>query len=188
MSEMQASFDQMSSNVLSQIDQKGQTANDDPNYIKLGGVAPLKPAPGDRDYDVSAERLFAPSQRTYALLLLRPNGTFAYVINSKANVKSLTDGDAPGDMRVRGTYLEDGNVCTLKPMPPSIFRAGHPEITMYEDPDDEPFSDGDNSELSSFKVVLGDQPSLFGAEGQVALKMNLPAEAKDSWMNPDYEE
>ena len=137
----------------------------------------------------TAERLFVPSQRTYAKLLLHPNGTFAYVINCKANVKSLTDGDAPGGMRVRGTYLEHGNVCTLKPMLPSTFRAGHPEITMYEDSDEEGFGDGDNSELSSFKVVLGDQPArVLEREGQVALKMDLPAEAKGSWMDPDYEE
>jgi len=152
--------------------------------------APAKAAQEDCGTDVSAgaatdERLFVPSQRTYAMLLLRPNGTFAYVINCKANVKGLTDGDAPGGMRVRGTYLEHGNVCTLNPMPPSTFRTGHPEITVYEDSDEEGFADEGNSERSSFKVVLGDQPA---REGQVALKMDLPAEAKDSWMDPDYEE
>jgi hypothetical protein len=137
----------------------------------------------------SAERLFVPSQRTYAQLLLRPNGKFAYVFNAKANVSSLTDGDAPRDMRVRGTYLENGNVRTLKPMPLSTFRAGHPEATMIEDVDDNRCYNSDDEEsdreLSSFDVVLGDQPA---QEGQVALKMDLPAEAKDSWMDPDYEE
>ena len=145
--------------------------------------APAKAAQEDCGTDVSAgaatdERLFVPSQRTYAMLLLRPNGTFAYVINCKANVKGLTDGDAPGGMRVRGTYLEHGNVCTLKPMSPSTFRAGHPEITMIEDSDDDNSDDeDDNSECSSFDVVLGEDE-----------KMDLPAEAKDSWMDPDYEE
>ena len=123
------------------------------------------------------ERLFVPSQRTYAMLLLRPNGTFAYVFNCKARVDRLTDGDVPDGMRVRGTYLENGNVCTLKPMSPSTFRAGHPEITMIEDSDDNSDDEDDNSECSSFDVVLGEDE-----------KMDLPAEAKDSWMDPDYEE
>jgi len=40
MSSMQASFDNMSSNVVSQISEKGNTADDDANYIKLGGTPP----------------------------------------------------------------------------------------------------------------------------------------------------
>ena len=40
MSSMQASFDNMSSNVVSQISEKSKTADDDANYIKLGGTPP----------------------------------------------------------------------------------------------------------------------------------------------------
>ena len=145
--------------------------------------APANAAQADGGTGVSAgaataERLFVPNQRTYAKLLLRPNGTFAYVFNGKAKVDRLTDGDVPRGMRVRGTYLENGNVCTLKPMTPSTFRAGHPEITMFEGSDDNDNSDDeDNSERSNFDVVLGEDE-----------KVDLPAEAKDSWMDPDYEE
>ena len=135
----------------------------------------------------ATDRFFVPSQRTYAKLLLRPNGTFAYVINCKASVDRLTDGDVPNDMRVRGTYIENGNTCTLKPVPPAAFRAEHPEITRKVDSDDEggSESDEDNSELRPFDVTLSDQPF---REGRAGLVMLLPEEATDSWMNPDYEE
>jgi hypothetical protein len=133
----------------------------------------------------ATDRFFVPSQRTYAKLLLRPNGTFAYVINCKASVDRLTDGDVPNDMRVRGTYIENGNTCTLKPVPLAAFRAEHPEITIYVDSEDEGGGDEDSSELRPFDVTLSDQPF---REGRAELAMELPEEATDEWMNPDYEE
>jgi len=42
-------------------------------------------------------------------------------------------------------------------------------------------------ERRSFDVTLGDQPHKEG-QADFGIKMELPGEAKDSWMNPDYEE
>ena len=129
-------------------------------------------------------RIFVPGTRTYARLLLRANNTFAYVHNMKAKVCSLIDGDCPSGFRVRGTYDERGAICTLKPMKPSVFREGHPEVTLELDSEEEA-QEGEESPNTEYSVVLSEQ---FFKEGKTELKMDLPAEAKGSWMDPDYEE
>jgi len=122
------------------------------NAADTAGKVPATPPPAEEApktttdapaQEAAAERRFVPSQRHYAKLLLRPNGTFAYVMNCKASVDSLTDGDCPDGFRIRGTYTENGNVCTLKPMTPSAFRAEHPEIKI-SDQDSDGGDDEDN--------------------------------------------